>query len=143
MSALARVVAALEPSLREHAVSEPSPGELETGIDDAERAFVIEAVREGYLLHYGEPRTLEGMDEDLRLLAGDALYALGLERLAELGDLEAVAELADLISLCAWAHAESRTDVLPTLWGASVEMLSGRGGFGARHAAAQIGAPAG
>ena len=49
-----------------------------------------------------------GMDDDLRLLAGDALYALGLTRLAETGDLEAVAELADLISLCAQAQAESR-----------------------------------
>ena len=47
-----------------------------------DRAFVLEAVREGYLLHYGEPRAFEGMDPDLRLLAGDALYALGLARLA-------------------------------------------------------------
>jgi fructose-1,6-bisphosphatase I len=39
------------------------------------------------------------MDEDLRLLAGDALYALGLARLAEAGDLDAVAELADVIAL--------------------------------------------
>ena len=33
------------------------------------------------------------MEPDLRLLAGDALYALGLARLAERGDLDAVAEL--------------------------------------------------
>ena len=38
-------------------------------------------------------------DPDLALLLGDQLYALGLSRLAALGDLEAVAELADLISL--------------------------------------------
>ena len=38
-------------------------------------------------------------DPDLALLAGDRLYALGLERLAALGDLEAVAELADVIAL--------------------------------------------
>ena len=38
-------------------------------------------------------------DPDLALLLGDQLYALGLARLAELGDLDAVAELADLISL--------------------------------------------
>ena len=50
----------------------------------------------------------DGMDADLRLLAGDALYALGLARLAELGDLPAVAELADLIALCARAHARGR-----------------------------------
>jgi len=39
------------------------------------------------------------------LLAGDHLYALGLARLAALGDLDAVAELADVISLSAQAHA--------------------------------------
>ncbi len=71
---------------------------------------MLEAVYEGYLMHYGEPRAFAGMDDDLRLLAGDALYALGLARLAERGDLEAVAELADLISLCARAHAEGRAE---------------------------------
>ena len=59
---------------------------------------MLEAVYEGYLMHYGEPRAFTGMDDDLRLLAGDALYALGLARLAESGDLEAVAVLSDLIS---------------------------------------------
>ena len=61
---------------------------------------MLEAVYEGYLLHYGAPRAFAGMDEDLRLLAGDALYALGPRRASpQAGDLEAVAELADLISL--------------------------------------------
>lgn len=64
-----------------------------------EYAFVIEAVREGYLAHHGTPRLLAAADADLALLAGDYLYALGLDRLAALGDLEAVTELADLISL--------------------------------------------
>ena len=68
---------------------------------DEDRLFVLEAVYEGYLLHYGEPRAFRGMDADLRLLAGDALYALGLSRLADNGDLAAVAELSDLISLTA------------------------------------------
>jgi hypothetical protein len=48
----------------------------------AEHAYVLEAVREGYLLHYGESRLLAGHDDDLALLAGDYLYALGIERLA-------------------------------------------------------------
>ena len=52
------------------------------------------------------PRLLAGHDADLALLAGDYLYALGLERLAALGDPEAVAELSDLISLSAACHAE-------------------------------------
>lgn len=70
-----------------------------------EYARIVETVREGYLLHYGEPRVLAGADPDLALLAGDYLYALGLERLAALGDLLAVRELADLISLSAQLHA--------------------------------------
>lgn len=72
-----------------------------------EYALLVEAIREGYLLHYEEPRLIQGADSDLRLLAGDYLYALGLERLAARGDLEAVGELADLISLVAQLHAEN------------------------------------
>jgi hypothetical protein len=70
----------------------------------AEYALIVESVREGYLLHYGEPRVVIGADRDLRLLAGDYLYALGLDRLAGLGDLSAVRELSDLISLAAQIH---------------------------------------
>ncbi len=72
-----------------------------------EYMLLVEAIREGYLLHYETPRLIDGADEDLRLLAGDYLYALGLERLAARGDLEAVRELADLISLSAQVHAEN------------------------------------
>jgi hypothetical protein len=111
----------------------PQPGDLDLEVPDGERAFTLEAVREGYLLHYGEPRAFAGMDDDLRLLAGDSLYALGLERVARAGDLDAIAELADLISLCAWAHAAGREDAIPELWAASVAALSGRGP-GARSA---------
>jgi hypothetical protein len=64
------------------------------------------------------------MDDDLRLLAGDALYALGLERLARAGDLEAVAELSDLISRSAQAHAEGRADEAEALWGATALRLA-------------------
>jgi hypothetical protein len=85
-----------------------------------EYALLVEAIREGYLLHYGTPRVLDGLDRDLALLAGDYLYALGLERLAGLGDLEAVRELSDLISLAAQLHAERRTEsALGALWLAS------------------------
>jgi hypothetical protein len=84
----------------------------------------LEAVYEGYLMHYGEPRAFAGMDDDLRLLAGDALYALGLSRLAEAGDLEAVAELSDLISGSARAHAEGRPEAAEALWLRSSERLA-------------------
>ena len=89
------------------------------------RAFTAEAVYEGFLMHYREPRSFSAeMEPDLRLLAGDSLYAIGLERLAEHGDLDAVAELADLISACAQAQAEGRPGDAEARWEASVEALS-------------------
>jgi hypothetical protein len=91
-----------------------------------EYAFVVEAVREGYLLHYAEPRLLRGHDDDLALLAGDYLYALGIERLAVLGDDEAVATLAELIARCAQLHSESRVDEVPKLWRDAAFAVGGR-----------------
>jgi hypothetical protein len=76
----------------------------------AELALVLESILEGYLLHYGRPRLVQTADEDLRLLAGDHLYAVGLSRLSRLGDLDAVRALADLITLCANAHARASAD---------------------------------
>ena len=122
MSALADVVAAAGPALAPHAVSDPGPGRFD-GVDGV-RGFVLEAVYEGYLLHYGEPRAFTGMDRDMRLLAGDALYALGLARLAETRDLEAVAILSDLISATAQAQAEGRPDDADALWEASAASLA-------------------
>jgi hypothetical protein len=75
-----------------------------------EYLLLVEAIREGYLLHYESPRLIQGADSDLCLLAGDYLYALGLERLAARGDMEAVSELADLISLAAQIHADNGAD---------------------------------
>jgi hypothetical protein len=92
-------------------------------------AIVVEAVREGYLLHYGGPRLVVEVDRDLALLAGDYLYAIGLERLARLGDLEAVRELADLISLAAQAHAEGLGEAAgEALWAAAVTAIAAGGG---------------
>ena len=91
----------------------------------AEYALVVEAVHEGYLLHYGEPRLLAGHDDDLALLAGDYLYALGLDRLAALGDTEAVGLLADLISRCARLHAEGEGEEAPRLWPTVARQIAG------------------
>ncbi len=74
--------------------------------NEAEYELLIEMIHEGTLLHYGGPRVLRDSDPDLALLLGDQLYAMGLSRLAVLGDLDAVAELADLISLLGQARAE-------------------------------------
>lgn len=126
---LADIARSADPELRPFAVADPPPGELSSRVADPDRAWVLEAVREGELLHYGEPRAFSaGMEEDLRLLAGDALYALGLARLADRGDLEAVAVLADLISACARARMEGREEVLDELWAAAAAALSGEAG---------------
>lgn len=124
MSALREVVAAVDPALAEHAVADPGPDRYAGAIADPHRRFTVEAVYEGYLLHYGEPRAFAGMDDDLRLLAGDALYALGLSRVAAAGDLEAVAELADLISAAARAHAEDDPGRAADLWSESARTLA-------------------
>lgn len=91
----------------------------------AEYALVVESVREGYLLHYGESRLLAGHDPDLALLAGDYLYALGLDRLAALGDTAAVELLADLISKCAQLHTEGRETEIVDCWQATAEAIAG------------------
>jgi hypothetical protein len=90
----------------------------------ADLPLVVEAVREGYLLHYEDPRLLAGHDPDLALLAGDYLYALGLDRLAALGDTRAVAILSDLISACARLQAEDDTASIPPLWREAAERIS-------------------
>jgi hypothetical protein len=90
-------------------------------------SLVVESVREGYLLHYGEPRLLAGHDPDLALLAGDYLYALGIERLAAQGDIAAIRVLADLISDCARLHTEGREGEIPGLWQDAVAKIGGGG----------------
>jgi len=124
VSALREVVAAVEPALAAHAVADPGPDRFAAVIADPDRLFTIEAVHEGYLLHYGEPRAFAGMDPDLRLLAGDALYALGLSRVADRGDLQAVSELSDLITAAARAHAEDDPGRAAALWADSAQRLA-------------------
>ena len=74
-------------------------------------------------------------DPDLALLAGDRLYALGLERLAAIGDLESVAELADVIALSAQAHAEGDPARAEAVWDAGAAAIAG--GPGPDHQAAK------
>ena len=87
-------------------------------------ALTLAAVREGYLLHYGEGRVTDVADPDLALLGGDRLYALALAELAALGDLAAVATLADLISDCARAHADEEPAQADAAWTAAATALA-------------------
>jgi hypothetical protein len=83
----------------------------------------VEAIREGYLVHYAAPRVLSDEDPDLALLAGDRLYALGLERLAAIGDLAAVGALAEVIALSAQAQAAADPDLAEAVWEAGVAQV--------------------
>ncbi len=124
----------------------PSPHGDEAAAGRDEYALVVEAIREGYLQHYAEGRVVRADDPDLALLAGDRLYALGLARLAELGDLEAVGELADLISLCAQSHAEGDPERATAVWeaGAAPSAMVPRRTRGREGAVARrpVGSPA-
>jgi hypothetical protein len=110
----------------------------------ADLPLVIEAVREGYLLHYGGVdggRIMSREDDDLALLAGDRLYAMGLERLAAAGDLEAVHALADLIALSAQAQAADDPSLADAVWAAGCAELGW--GSNADLEAAKVAARAG
>jgi len=90
----------------------------------ADYAFVIEAVREGYLCHYGTSRILEGADADLTLLAGDLFYAIGINGLAALDDPESVGILSDLIRVAAELQAEGEAEKAEALWLAQLLALT-------------------
>jgi hypothetical protein len=93
----------------------------------AERAgeyeLLVEAIYEGYLLHYGAPRVVRAAEADLRVLAGDRLYAIGLARLVELGDTVAVAELADTITLSALAQGAGDGPLADAVWTAGARAV--------------------
>ncbi len=111
-------------------LGEPSPGAVNGAVSPGALAaagpraaghredyeLLVEAIYEGYLLHYGRPRLIDAPEADLGLLAGDRLYAIGLARLVELGDTPAVAELADTITLSALAHGSGRAELAAAAW---------------------------
>ena len=83
---------------------------------EAEYELLVEMIFEGCRLHYGPQRVVRTPDPDLALLLGDQLYALGLARLARIGDLEAIGELADVISLVAQAHVARAPELADAVW---------------------------
>jgi len=97
--------------------------------------LLIEAIYEGYLLHYATPRAMRVPEADLRLLAGDRLYAIGLSQLVEIGDVLAVAELADTITLSALAQGAGNPALAEAVWMAGARAVGW--GASAAHASAK------
>jgi len=110
------------------AASDPGPAQLAASGPRAEGRredyeLLIETIYEGYLLHYGTPRVALTQDGDLALLAGDRLYALGLARLVAIGDIEAVAELGDTITLSALAQGAGEPELAEAVWAAGARAV--------------------
>lgn len=89
----------------------------------AEYERLIEAIYEGYELHYGSAQSRGASEADLALLTGDELYARGLARLVALGDMVAVAELADVITLTALAHGAGEDELAAAIWDAGARAV--------------------
>jgi hypothetical protein len=102
--------------------SEPEREPVFSPLGEERYALGLETIYEGYLVHYGHPRLFDPMDEDTALLLGDYLYAHGLVRIADVGSVEAVADLAELISLCSQLRADSAPGD-GAAWAASAALL--------------------
>ena len=128
--------AAAESPLWREAVLEPGARHSEpvfSPLTEERFALGVETIYEGYLVHYGQSRLFASPDDDAALLLGDYLYAHGLVRIAETGDVDAVRDLAELISLCAQGRAVDR-DGDGVAWAATAMHL-GRGALEAERAA--------
>jgi hypothetical protein len=107
----------------------------------SDHALGLETIYEGYLVHYGRSRLFAPADRDVALLLGDYLYAHGLVHVAETGDVAAVSDLAELISLCSQARADGR-DGDGAAWAATASALGAGGLELARSALREHGDPA-
>ncbi len=85
----------------------------------------VETIYEGYLVHHGaRARVFSPPDREQGLLLGDYLYATGLVQVCEAGDVDAIAALADLISLAAHLRVTG-TGMDGELWLATARHLNG------------------
>jgi hypothetical protein len=104
-------------------------------------ALGLETIYEGYLLHFGRPRLFAPADRNTALLLGDYLFAHGLVRVAAFDSVSAVADLAELISLCAQVQAAGGVGD-GAAW-AATSVLLGTGGLGEARDALRAGGDAG
>lgn len=94
-------------------------------VSGAAFAAGVETIYEGYLVHHGaRARVFSPPDLEQGLLLGDYLYATGLVQICEAGDVDAIAALADLISLAAHLRVTG-TGVDGELWLATARHLAG------------------
>jgi hypothetical protein len=105
-------------------------------------ALGLETIYEGYLVHYGTSRLFAPTDDDAALLLGDYLYAHGLVRIAACGEVDAVADLAELISLSSQLRAEGM-DGDGSLWAATAALLGAGRELDAPRAALRLRGDAG
>ena len=101
---------------------EPEREPVFSSLGEERYALGLETIYEGYLVHYGRSRLFAPADRDMALLLGDYLYAHGLVHVAETGDVAAVSDLAELISLCSQARADGRDGDAPA-WAATASAL--------------------
>jgi len=109
---------------------------------DGRFALGLETIYEGYLVHYGTPRLFAPQDADTALLLGDYLYAHGLVRIANCGEVAAVADLSELISLSSQLRAEAIGGDGP-LWAATASLLGAADGLDRPRAALRLRGDAG
>jgi hypothetical protein len=124
---IASEAAAQSPLWAEALLPDTAPEPVFSPLVPRELALGVETIYEGYLVHYGRSRLFAAPDGEAALLLGDYLYAHGLVRVAETGNVDAVADLAELISLCAQARSEGRDGDGPA-WAATCALL-GDGGL--------------
>ena len=102
--------------------SDPEREPVFSTLGEERFALGLETIYEGYLVHYGSPRLFAPADGDTALLLGDYLYAHGLVRIASFGEVDAVADLSELISLSSQLRAEEAAGDGP-LWAATAAFL--------------------
>jgi len=98
--------------------------------------LVVEAIHEGYELHHADGRLFDAPDGDLAVLLGDHMYALGIERLVQLGDVHAVGELADTIAIASLAAARGEVELAAAAWAAGARAVANGPKAGHREAKA-------